>query len=71
MSSNYYEGTSILDPKKNEMPIGTGMFKISNINGNIYYLDKNGDYWNKNREPLLSMVLWVKYIMHLNQVIWI
>ena len=57
MSSNYYEGTSILDPKKNEMPIGTGMFKISNINGNIYYLDKNGDYWNKNREPLIEHIL--------------
>lgn len=57
MSSKYYEGTSILDGDKNVAPLGTGMFKIVNINGNVYYLDKNTSYWNKGKEPLVEHII--------------
>ena len=33
------------------------MFKIVNINGNVYYLDKNTSYWNKSKEPLVEHII--------------
>ena len=57
LSSKYYEGTNILDGEKNIAPLGTGMFAFANVNGNVYYLDKNPNYWNKNKDPLVEHII--------------
>jgi len=57
MSAKNYEGTSMLDGERNAAPIGTGMFAITNINGNVYYLDKNPNYWNKSKDPLVEHII--------------
>lgn len=54
MCSNYYEGEDFINSSKT--PIGTGMFKISEINGNTIKLIKNENYWNISKIPTVTEV---------------
>ncbi len=48
VSKKYYEGEDFYTTTK--VPIGTGMYKISNIQTNKITLDKNNSWWNISNE---------------------
>lgn len=56
MSANYYAGEDFVTTEKNTHPIGTGIFKISNVDSNVIKLVKNETYWDTTRNPMSKEV---------------
>ena len=54
MPSKYYEGEDFFNSAK--IPIGTGMFKISEISSNMIKLVPNELYWNVSRKPMATEI---------------
>lgn len=54
VSSKYYEGEDFVSSSKT--PIGTGMFKISEISSNVIKLVPNELYWNVSRKPMATEI---------------
>lgn len=54
MPSKYYEGEDFINSAK--LPIGTGMFKISEISSNMIKLVPNELYWNVSRKPMATKI---------------
>ena len=54
MCSSYYEGEDFATSSKT--PIGTGMFKISQIDTNSIKLIRNDNYWNSSKEPMVTEI---------------
>lgn len=50
LSSNYYGDDDFWNTDKNDAPITTGMFYISETNGNSIVLSKNENWWNKEND---------------------
>lgn len=58
MSRAYYEGENFFDTEKNRNPIGTGMFKISEVNESNIVLEKNEMWWNKKyKDSIIEKVI--------------
>lgn len=61
MSYKYFENEDFVNSSKNNNPVGTGMFKISNVNGNIV-LKRNENWWNfESEETKLEQIQIIKY----------
>lgn len=61
MSHKYYENEDFVNTSKNNNPVGTGRFKVTNENGNIM-LKRNQNWWNyDNEETKLEHIKLVKY----------
>lgn len=61
MSQKYFENEDFVNTSKNNNPIGTGMYKVINENGNII-LKENKEWWNKvGREAKLKEIHIIKY----------
>ena len=61
MSHYYYENEDFVNTEKNNNPVGTGRFKVSENSENII-LKKNNDWWNyKEEETKLEEIRLVKY----------
>lgn len=60
MSHYYYENEDFVNTAKNNKPVGTGRFKVSENNENII-LKKNNDWWNTQEETKLEEIQLVKY----------
>lgn len=57
MSRDYYGGENFTDTDKNRNPIGTGMYKISEVNDSNIVLVKNERWWNiKNKNSILEKI---------------
>ena len=54
MSQTYYEGEDFVESEK--IPIGTGMFKISEISTNIIKLIQNELYWDTSKKPMATEI---------------
>lgn len=54
MCEGYYEGEDFADSEK--MPIGTGMFRISEISENVIKLIPNEYYWNVDKKPMATQI---------------
>lgn len=54
MCASHYAEEDFLESQKT--PIGTGMFKISEMSGNIIKLIKNDNYWNTAKVPTVTEV---------------
>lgn len=54
MCEGYYEGEDFADSEKT--PIGTGMFKISEISENVIKLIPNEYYWNVDKKPMATQI---------------
>lgn len=54
MCKKYYEGEDFAANTK--VPIGTGMFEISEISSNIIKLVPNETYWNTERKPMVTYI---------------
>lgn len=60
MSHYYYENEDFVNTEKNNKPVGTGRFKVSENSENII-LKKNNDWWNTQEETKLEEIQLVKY----------
>lgn len=60
MSHYYYENEDFVNTAKNNKPVGTGRFKVSENSENII-LKKNNDWWNTQEETKLEEVQLIKY----------
>ena len=56
LCSNYFENEDIINTAKNNLIIGTGLFKISEVGEGIFKLVPNENYWNKNKKTLLTNI---------------
>lgn len=54
MCQSYYDGEDFSSSTK--IPIGTGMFKISEVSSNIIKLVQNDLYWDVSREPMATEI---------------
>jgi len=52
MSKDYYENDNFYNTEKNNMPIGTNMYKITEIQDNKIILCKNENWYNAQNEKL-------------------
>lgn len=58
MSRAYYDGENFSNTEKNNMPVGTGMFKISEIKESNIILEKNSNWWNiENKNSVLEKII--------------
>lgn len=58
MSESYYEGEDFSTSTKNSNPVGTGMFKISDVQSSSITLTKNENWWNINSQnPVLEEIV--------------
>lgn len=60
MSHYYYENEDFVNTEKNNKPVGTGRFKVSENSENII-LKKNNDWWDTQEETKLEEIQLVKY----------
>ena len=57
LSSVYYQGEDFATSSKNTAPIGTGMFKITDVQSSYITLSKNTSYWDKeNKNSVLETI---------------
>lgn len=57
MSKTYYEGENFSNSTKNTNPVGTGMFKIADVQASNIILKKNENWWNKeNKNSVLETI---------------
>lgn len=56
MSAEYYENVDFAASDKTNLPIGTGMFKISSYDEKVIRLEKNSEYWNKEKNTVLEKI---------------
>ena len=56
LSSSYYEGEDFTTSAKNSSPVGTGMFKITDVQSSYITLSKNTSYWNKEKDSIIETI---------------
>ena len=56
LSKDYYEGEDFVNTSKNSSPIGTGKFKISEVQPSYLILERNTSWWNKEKEVTLQKI---------------
>lgn len=56
LSKEYYEGEEFVNTSKNSAPVGTGKFKISDIQPSYITLVNNSSWWNKEKEITLEKI---------------
>ena len=56
LSSTYYQGEDFATSSKNSSPVGTGMFKITDVQSSYITLSKNTSYWNKEKDSVLETI---------------
>ena len=54
MCAKYYEGEDFFNSQK--IPIGTGLFEISEVSSNIIKLIQNDTYWDTSRKPMVTEI---------------
>lgn len=58
MSSSYYENENFWNTSKNDSPISTGRFKISEVSDGEIILIKNGNWWNiQNDNSIIEKII--------------
>ncbi len=56
LSSNYYNGEDVANSDKNNIPMGTGMFKFASNENGVLVLVPNENYWNSEKKPVLTEI---------------
>ena len=56
MSSEYYSNEDFATTEKNSSPVGTGKFKIAEVQPSYITLEKNTSWWNKEKEITLEKI---------------
>lgn len=56
MSKDYYEAEDFSNTQKNTSPVGTGKYKISEVQPSYIELVKNNSWWNKDTELTIEKI---------------
>lgn len=56
MSKDYYEAQDFATTDKNKSPVGTGKYKISEVESSYITLVKNTSWWNKAKELTIEKI---------------
>ena len=56
LSSKYYEGEDFKTTSKNASPVGTGKYKITEVQPSYLTLEKNTNWWNKEQNLSLDKI---------------
>ena len=56
MSKDYYEAQDFVNTDKNKSPVGTGKYKISEVESSYITLAKNTSWWNKDKELTIEKI---------------
>lgn len=56
LSSSYYLGEDFSTTSKNASPVGTGGFKITDVQSSYITLSKNTSYWNKEKDSIIETI---------------
>ncbi len=56
LSGEYYQGEDFSNTAKNSSPVGTGMFKITDVQSSYITLSKNTSYWNKEKDSVIETI---------------
>ena len=56
LSNSYYLGEDFSITEKNTSPVGTGKFKITDVQGSYITLSKNTNYWNKEQDSVIETI---------------
>ncbi len=57
LSKEYYQGEDFTTTSKNTATIGTGKFKIADAQSSYIILEKNANWWNKEKEVTLDKII--------------
>ncbi len=56
LSKEYYQGEDFASTSKNSAPVGTGKFKIADAQSSYITLEKNTNWWNKEKQIVLEKI---------------
>ncbi len=56
LSNSYYQNEDFWNTEKNKAPIATGEFKISEVNYNNIVLERNENWWNKDKTSIINKI---------------
>ncbi|MCI8470151.1 MAG: peptide ABC transporter substrate-binding protein [Clostridia bacterium] len=56
LSKDYYENEDFVNTEKNTSPIGTGKYKISEVQPSYLILEKNESWWNKQTNLTIEKI---------------
>ena len=56
LCNNYYNGEDVINSEKNNVPMGTGMFKFNSNENGLLVLVPSENYWNIDKKPLLTEI---------------
>ncbi len=56
MSKDYYENEDFTNSEKNKSPVGTGKYKISQVEPSYIILEKNSGWWNKKTNLTIEKI---------------
>lgn len=56
LSKDYYEAEDFATTEKNKSPIGTGKYKITEVEPSYITLEKNTGWWNKEKELTIEKI---------------
>ncbi len=56
LSNSYYKDTDFWNTEKNKAPITTGGFTISEVTNNTIILEKNKNWWNKEKKSTIEQI---------------
>lgn len=56
LSKDYYEGEDFINTEKNKSPIGTGKYKIAEVQPSYLILEKNTGWWNRENNLTIEKI---------------
>lgn len=56
LSKDYYEAEDFVNTEKNNSPVGTGKYKISEVQSSYIILEKNNSWWNKQTDLTIEKI---------------
>lgn len=56
LSKDYYEAEDFVNTEKNNSPVGTGKYKISEVQSSYIILEKNTSWWNKETDLTIEKI---------------
>lgn len=56
LSKDYYETEDFVNTSKNDSPVGTGKYKITEVQPSYIILEKNAGWWNKEKNLTIEKI---------------
>ncbi len=56
LSKDYYENEDFVNTSKNNSPVGTGKYKIAEVESSYIILEKNEGWWNREKQRTIEKI---------------